>query len=86
MTGKADYNDLGNTGLNPGDTITATFAADPVNAGRLTAQLGITGTGGTTNESITLYQVNDGLLFHVDMDSPGIQLGNSAIGVFEKQQ
>jgi hypothetical protein len=86
LTGKADYNDLGNTGLNPGDTITATFTPDSVNAGRSTAQLRVTGTSGTTIENITLYQASDGLLLHVDMDSPAVQLGNSAVGVFEKQQ
>jgi hypothetical protein len=85
LAGKADFNDLGNTGLNPDDTITATFTPDSVNAGRSTAQVNIS-SGGITTENITLYQASDDLIFHVDMDSPGVGLGNSAIGVFEKQQ
>ncbi len=86
LTGHADYNDLGNTGQNADETISATFVPDPTNAGRSTAQLSISGNGATTNENITLYQASDGLLFHVDMDSPSAEVGNTAVGVFEKQQ
>lgn len=38
LTGLADFNDLFNTGLNPGITVDATFAADALNPGRLTSQ------------------------------------------------
>jgi hypothetical protein len=86
LTGLADYNDLGNTGQNAGVTVAGTLTPDPANAGRSTAQLSITGTAGTTTENITLYQATDGLLFHVDMDSTGVGIGNTAVGVFEKQQ
>jgi hypothetical protein len=86
LAGNADFNDLGNTGLNPGVTVTGTFKADTGNAGRSTAQLTITGMFGTTTENITLYQATDGLVFHVDMDSPSANNGNTAVGVFEKQQ
>lgn len=86
LAGNADSNDLGNTGLNPGVAVTGTFTPDSGNAGRSTAQLNISGSGGISTENITLYQASDGLLFHVDMDSPSAGIGNTAVGVFEKQQ
>jgi hypothetical protein len=89
LAGNGDYNDLvapSGGGQFANETISATLAADPANKGRFTAQLSIIGNGSTTNENITLYQASDSLLFHVDMDSPSSQIGNTAVGVFEKQQ
>jgi hypothetical protein len=86
LQGNADFNDLNNTGLNPGVPVIGAFTPDAVNAGRSTAQISINGSGGVTTENITLYQASDGLLFHVDTDSPSSGNGNTAVGVFEKQQ
>lgn len=85
LTGNADFNDLDNTGLNSGVAVTGTFTADSGNPGRSTAKINISGSGGISTENITLYQASDGLLFHVDMDSPSAGAGNIAVGVFEKQ-
>lgn len=84
LTGSADYNDLDATGLNAGIGLTGTFASDGANPGRSTAQLTLSGQATPNNLSttnVTLYQANDDLIFHVDMDS-----SITAVGVFEKQQ
>lgn len=88
LTGHADYNliEPSGGGQYPNQAISATFTPDAAHAGRLTAKLSITGSGSTTNENISLYQASDNLLFHVDMDSTAAMTGNTAVGLFEKQQ
>ena len=84
LTGLADYNDLLETGLNPGITVAATFAADTTNPGRATAQ--VTLNGATTPLNVTFYQASSDLLLHVDVDSSATGIGTIGFGVLEQQQ
>jgi len=84
FSGLADYNDLVNTGLNPGIAISATYTADVANPGRATAELTLAGV--TAPSNITIYQASSALLLHVDVDSSANGLGIIALGVLEQQQ
>ena len=83
LTGVGDYNDIFNTGLNSGVSITGTFAADGANPGRATAQVTIN--GGTPN-SLAAYQASSALVLHVDVDSAVSTEGTVALGLLEQQQ
>ena len=84
FTGLADFNDLLETGLNPGITVSATYAADGANPGRTTAM--VTLAGAEVPNNVTLYQASSSLLLHVDVDSTGDGLGTVGLGVLEQQQ
>ena len=84
FTGLADFNDVLNTGLNPGITVSATYLADEANPGRVTAVVTLGGRGSPDN--VTLYQASSALLLHVDVDSTGNGLGTVGLGVLEQQQ
>jgi hypothetical protein len=83
FSGLADFNDLLNTGLNPGITVSATYLADEANPGRTTAVVTL---AGDIVDNITIYQASSSLLLHVDEDSTGNRLGTVAFGVLEQQQ
>ena len=84
FTGSADFNDILNTGLNPDITITATYADDEANPGRIAAL--VTLAGAEVPNTITLYQASSGLLLHVDVDSSADEIGTVGLGVLEQQQ
>ena len=83
FNGLADFNDVLNTGLNPGITVSATYLADEANPGRMTAVVTL---GDAIPNNVTLYQASDALLLHVDVDSTGNGLGTVGLGVLEQQQ
>ena len=84
LTGLADFNDLFNTGLNPGIPVDATFAADAVNPGRLTSQ--ITLNGAVAANAVSIYQASDSLLLLVDVDNSAASIGTVAQGTIQQQQ
>ena len=84
FTGLADYNDVLNTGLNPGITVAATYLADEANPGRITALVTLADAEVPLN--ITIYQASNSLLLHVDVDSPDDGLATVGLGVLEQQQ
>lgn len=89
LAGKADYNDVDGTGLNPNIGLSGTFTPDAANPGRSTAQITLSGQAAPSNlttNNITMYQASSSLLFHVDMDSPSPGTGVIAVGAIEKQQ
>ena len=79
FSGLADYNDLLNTGLNPGITVAGTYTPDGANPGRTTAQ--VTLAGALVPNNITIYQASSNLLLHVDVDAD-----TEGLGVLEQQQ
>jgi hypothetical protein len=83
FTGLADLNDISETGLNPGITISATYGADEANPGRITASV----TLGELDipDTVTLYQANSSLLLNVGVSS-GEDFITIALGVLEQQQ
>jgi hypothetical protein len=83
FAGLADYNEL-NVAQTPAVTISATYAADPANTGRITSQVTIN--GAATPNHVTIYQASSSLLLHVDVDSSAAGLGNVELGVLEQQQ
>ncbi len=83
FTGLADFNDVLNTGLNPGITVSATYLADGANPGRTTSVVTL---AGSIVDNVTLYQASSSLLLHVDVDSTGNGLGTVGLGVLEQQQ
>ncbi len=83
FTGLADYNDILNTGLNPGITVSATYLADGANPGRTTSVVTL---AGSIVDHVTLYQASSSLLLHVDVDSTAEALGTVGLGVLEQQQ
>ena len=83
FTGLADFNDVLNTGLNPGISVAATYLADEANPGRITALVTL---ADAVPNNVTLYQASSSLLLHVDVDSTGNGLGTVGLGVLEQQQ
>jgi hypothetical protein len=83
LDGTVDYNDLFNTGLNPGDTLAVAWTADTSNPGRYTSQATL---GSNAAIPVTFYQASSSLLFHVDMSSPANLSGTVGFGVTEEQQ
>jgi hypothetical protein len=84
FTGLADFNDVLNTGLNPGISVAATYLADDANPGRITAL--VTLADAEVPNNVTLYQASSSLLLHVDVDSTGDGLGTVGLGVLEQKQ
>jgi hypothetical protein len=84
FSGLADFNDISETGLNPGITISATYAADVANPGRITAVLVPLGTLDIP-DTLTLYQANSSLLLNVGVAS-GEDFITISLGVLEQQQ
>lgn len=85
LTGTADFNDLPDAALSGDQAVSGTFATDPANPGRSTAQVNLDGSA--TPDNVTLYQANDDLLLHVDTDwDTTNNVGVVATGVLEKQQ
>jgi hypothetical protein len=93
FTGLVDQNDLFNTMLNPGVTISGTFTADAANPGRSTAT--VTVNGAATPAAISIYAASSSLQVHIDTDttattsgSPPVTVftGTIALGVNEQQQ
>jgi hypothetical protein len=83
FTGLADFNDILNSGLNQGITVSATYLADEANPGRITALVTL---ADAVPNNITLYQTSSSLLLHVDVDSTGKGLATVGLGVLEQQQ
>ena len=83
FTGLVDVNDILATGLNPGVALSATYAADVANPGRLTASV----TLGTLDipAAETMYQASSSLLLHVDVFSTE-GAATIGLGVLERQQ
>lgn len=89
FTGLADYNDLFNTGLNPGISFTGTITADSANPGRSTVVSTINGS--TTPAALTVYQASSSLGLFIDTDTsidPNTSdpIGTIALGAIETQQ
>ena len=83
FSGLADFNDISETGLNPGITISATYAADVNNPGRITAALVPVGPL-EIPDTLTLYQANSSLLLNVGVAS-GEDFITISLGVLEQQ-
>jgi len=83
FSGLADLNDILETGLNPGIAVSATYAADEANPGRITATV----TLGELEipDTETIYQASSSLLLHVDVAS-GEDFITIGLGVLEQQQ
>jgi hypothetical protein len=83
FSGLADLNDILESGLNPGIAVSATYAADEANPGRLTATV----TLGELEipDTETIYQASSSLLLHVDVAS-GEDFVTIGLGVLEQQQ
>jgi len=88
FSGLVDYNDLFNTGLNPGATLTGTFTADGANPGRATVSATLNGSA--TPANITTYAASSTLQVHIDTDSAigdsDVLTGIVSFGVIEQQQ
>jgi len=83
FTGLADLNDISESGLDPGITISATYAADVNNPGRITAALVPVGPL-EIPDTLTLYQANSSLLLNVGVAS-GEDFITISLGVLEQQ-
>ncbi len=84
FTGLADFNDISESGLDPGVTISATYAADVDNPGRITAALTPVGPL-EIPDTLTLYQANSSLLLNVGV-ATGEDFITISLGVLEQQQ
>jgi hypothetical protein len=84
FSGLADFNDLFNTGLNPGVSFTGTITADSANPGRSTVVSTLNGS--TTPNNLTVYQASSSLGVYVDVDSASSGVGTVDLGLIEAQQ
>ncbi|MGC1684476.1 MAG: hypothetical protein WA734_02540 [Candidatus Acidiferrales bacterium] len=85
LTGTVDYNDLFNTGLNPGVTFNATYTPDTTNPGRATSTVTI-GTATPVVFNVTSYTASSSLVVDVNTDSSASGAGTVGLGTLQQQQ
>jgi hypothetical protein len=83
FSGLVDFNDILETGLNPGVAVAATYSPDEANPGRITAAVTLTGL--EIPDTLTMYQASSSLLLHVDV-AAGEGFITLGLGVLEQQQ